>query len=252
MAPRPQKFPAFMEELGFGTYGTRCSFPAGPLDASGRTMLVRFPDTGNGSSPSEVPSLHGGACLAGFTPVDSTIVALVKAPPVGGLARDPACPNPQCKVTETYLKRAYAAEAQLGFGTYGTRCSFPAGPLDASGRTMLVRFPDTGNGSSPSEVPSLHGGGEAGEEEEEDEEDHEGSLLREDLLLSLSTESSGGYNPLRGEPCPGGMDEDHSTQLPDTRFSSVHLEKDAQNSQKLWLRKTPVDPSTCGWKGSPD
>ncbi|MGH0135745.1 UNVERIFIED_CONTAM: hypothetical protein FKN15_065607 [Acipenser sinensis] len=35
-----------------------------------------------------------------------------KALPVGGLARDPACLNPQCKVTEMHLKRAYAAEAQ--------------------------------------------------------------------------------------------------------------------------------------------
>ncbi|MGH0148007.1 UNVERIFIED_CONTAM: hypothetical protein FKN15_039123 [Acipenser sinensis] len=39
-------------------------------------------------------------------------MALVKAPPVGGLARYPTCPNPQCKVTETHLKRVYAAEAQ--------------------------------------------------------------------------------------------------------------------------------------------
>ncbi|MGH0126228.1 UNVERIFIED_CONTAM: hypothetical protein FKN15_026827 [Acipenser sinensis] len=29
-----------------------------------------------------------------------------------GLARDPVCPNPQCRVTETHLKPAYAAEAQ--------------------------------------------------------------------------------------------------------------------------------------------
>ncbi|MGH0129197.1 UNVERIFIED_CONTAM: hypothetical protein FKN15_037637 [Acipenser sinensis] len=50
--------------------------------------------------------------LAGFLPVDSTIAALVKAQPVDGLPRDPACPNPQCRVTEMHLKRAYAAEAQ--------------------------------------------------------------------------------------------------------------------------------------------
>ncbi|MGH0177365.1 UNVERIFIED_CONTAM: hypothetical protein FKN15_008478 [Acipenser sinensis] len=50
--------------------------------------------------------------LVGFPPVDSTIAALVKAPAVGGLARDPVCPNLQCRVTETHLKRAYAAEAQ--------------------------------------------------------------------------------------------------------------------------------------------
>ncbi|MGH0132509.1 UNVERIFIED_CONTAM: hypothetical protein FKN15_036779 [Acipenser sinensis] len=56
-----------------GTDGTRCSLPAGPLHASGRTMLVLLQDTGNGSSPSRVPGLHGG--------VDSTIEALVKASP---------------------------------------------------------------------------------------------------------------------------------------------------------------------------
>ncbi|MGH0120347.1 UNVERIFIED_CONTAM: hypothetical protein FKN15_064807 [Acipenser sinensis] len=50
--------------------------------------------------------------LAGFPPVDSTIAALVKTPPAGGLARDLPCPNTQCRVTETHLKRAYAAEAQ--------------------------------------------------------------------------------------------------------------------------------------------
>ncbi|MGH0132978.1 UNVERIFIED_CONTAM: hypothetical protein FKN15_020896 [Acipenser sinensis] len=50
--------------------------------------------------------------LVGLPPVDSTIAALVKAPLVGGLARDPACPNPQCRVTEMHLKWAYAAEVQ--------------------------------------------------------------------------------------------------------------------------------------------
>ncbi|MGH0157234.1 UNVERIFIED_CONTAM: hypothetical protein FKN15_037046 [Acipenser sinensis] len=44
---------------------------------------------------------------------------------------------------------------QLTFGTYGTCCSFPAGTLDASGRTTLVRFPDACDGSSPSEVPGF-------------------------------------------------------------------------------------------------
>ncbi|MGH0116553.1 UNVERIFIED_CONTAM: hypothetical protein FKN15_014753 [Acipenser sinensis] len=50
----------------------------------------------------------GKAWPSGIPPVDSTIMALVKAPLVGGLARDPACPNPQYKVMETYLKRANA------------------------------------------------------------------------------------------------------------------------------------------------
>ncbi|MGH0115718.1 UNVERIFIED_CONTAM: hypothetical protein FKN15_046903 [Acipenser sinensis] len=100
-----------------GTDGTRCSVPAGPLDASGRTTLVRILDAGDGSLPSKVtglPGLHEGGTeklgLVGFPLVDSTIVALVKAPTVGGLARDPACPNPQCR--EMHLKSVYAAETQ--------------------------------------------------------------------------------------------------------------------------------------------
>ncbi|RXM35656.1 hypothetical protein EOD39_3960 [Acipenser ruthenus] len=56
---------------------------------------------------------HGQAGPGGFSPVDSIIAALVKASPEGGLPKDPACPNPQCRVTETHLKRAYAAEAQV-------------------------------------------------------------------------------------------------------------------------------------------
>ncbi|MGH0161436.1 UNVERIFIED_CONTAM: hypothetical protein FKN15_064024 [Acipenser sinensis] len=68
-------------------------------------------------SPSQLPRFHGGGMeklgLAGFPSVDSTIAALVKAPPVGGLPKDPVCPNPQYRVTETHLKRAYAAEEQV-------------------------------------------------------------------------------------------------------------------------------------------
>ncbi|MGH0128924.1 UNVERIFIED_CONTAM: hypothetical protein FKN15_004845 [Acipenser sinensis] len=51
--------------------------------------------------------------LAEFPPVDSTIMALVQGPPVGGVPKDPACPYGQWKVTETHLKKAYAAEAQV-------------------------------------------------------------------------------------------------------------------------------------------
>ncbi|MGH0114592.1 UNVERIFIED_CONTAM: hypothetical protein FKN15_023625 [Acipenser sinensis] len=51
---------AFQPRLSFGSYGTHCSFLAGPLDASGGTTPV------HGSSPSEVPGLprlHGGASV---------------------------------------------------------------------------------------------------------------------------------------------------------------------------------------------
>ncbi|MGH0124703.1 UNVERIFIED_CONTAM: hypothetical protein FKN15_024499 [Acipenser sinensis] len=51
--------------------------------------------------------------LAEFPPVDSTIAALVQALPVGGLPKDPTCPNCQCRVTEMHLKKAYTAEAQV-------------------------------------------------------------------------------------------------------------------------------------------
>ncbi|MGH0134855.1 UNVERIFIED_CONTAM: hypothetical protein FKN15_027491 [Acipenser sinensis] len=85
MAPRPQKFPAFpdfMEEV--------CS--SGDRPASGSSVLKQA---------ALLASLEGAEKLglAGFAPVDSTITALVKAPPVGGFDRDPACLNPQCRVT---------------------------------------------------------------------------------------------------------------------------------------------------------
>ncbi|MGH0133116.1 UNVERIFIED_CONTAM: hypothetical protein FKN15_037193 [Acipenser sinensis] len=91
MASRPQKFPAFpdfMEEVCFSWN----------RPASGPIVL---------NQGATLASLEGmeKLDLVGFPPVDSTIAAL----PVGGLARDP---NPQCRVTETHLKRAYAAEAQ--------------------------------------------------------------------------------------------------------------------------------------------
>ncbi|MGH0162222.1 UNVERIFIED_CONTAM: hypothetical protein FKN15_070886 [Acipenser sinensis] len=64
--------------------------------------------------PASAPSVLKRALgLAEFPPVDSTITALVQAPPVGGLPKDPACPNGQCRVMETHLKKAYATEAQV-------------------------------------------------------------------------------------------------------------------------------------------
>ncbi|MGH0121020.1 UNVERIFIED_CONTAM: hypothetical protein FKN15_068716 [Acipenser sinensis] len=98
LAPHPQRFPAFpnfIEEVR-----SSCDHPAsGPSVFKQATPLA---------------SLEGAdkLGLAGFPPVDSTIAALVKALSVGGLTRDPACQNPQCKVKEMHLKRTYAAEAQ--------------------------------------------------------------------------------------------------------------------------------------------
>ncbi|MGH0169559.1 UNVERIFIED_CONTAM: hypothetical protein FKN15_057282 [Acipenser sinensis] len=50
--------------------------------------------------------------LAQFYPMDSTIAALVRAPPVGGQSKDPVCPNCQCRITEAHFKKAYVAEVQ--------------------------------------------------------------------------------------------------------------------------------------------
>ncbi|MGH0118225.1 UNVERIFIED_CONTAM: hypothetical protein FKN15_050820 [Acipenser sinensis] len=98
MAPRPQKFLAFPDFMK----GV-CSSWHRP--ASGPSVLKQA---------ALLASLEGEEKLglAGFPQVDSTITALVKDPPVGGMARDPACPNHQCRVMETHLKWAYAAEAQ--------------------------------------------------------------------------------------------------------------------------------------------
>ncbi|MGH0132840.1 UNVERIFIED_CONTAM: hypothetical protein FKN15_050748 [Acipenser sinensis] len=51
--------------------------------------------------------------LAQFPPVDSTIVALVPVPPVGGLCKDPVCHNGHCRIMDAHLKKAYAAEVQV-------------------------------------------------------------------------------------------------------------------------------------------
>ncbi|MGH0122087.1 UNVERIFIED_CONTAM: hypothetical protein FKN15_010501 [Acipenser sinensis] len=97
MAPRSQKFSAFldfMEEV-LSSWDCPASAPSVLKQAAHLAFLEGADKLG----------------LAGFPPVDSTIAALVKVPLVGGLAKDPACPTR--RLTETHLKRAYAAEAQL-------------------------------------------------------------------------------------------------------------------------------------------
>ncbi|MGH0155757.1 UNVERIFIED_CONTAM: hypothetical protein FKN15_051583 [Acipenser sinensis] len=79
MVPRPQNLPAFpdfMEEV-------RSSWDRPASDPS---VLKQ-------AAP--LASLEGTEklSLAGFPQVDSTIAALVKSPSVGGLARNPVCPN---------------------------------------------------------------------------------------------------------------------------------------------------------------
>ncbi|MGH0131705.1 UNVERIFIED_CONTAM: hypothetical protein FKN15_047536 [Acipenser sinensis] len=98
-APCPQPFPAFrdfMEEVHF-SWDRLASVPSVLKQVALLASLESADKLG----------------LAGFPPVDSTIAALLKALPVGGLPKDPACPSPQCRVSETHLKWAYAAEAQV-------------------------------------------------------------------------------------------------------------------------------------------
>ncbi|MGH0178801.1 UNVERIFIED_CONTAM: hypothetical protein FKN15_077968 [Acipenser sinensis] len=121
VAPRPQKFlafPEFMEEV-CSSWDRLASSPSVLKQAAPHTSLEGAEKLGT----------------AGFPPVDSTIAALVKAPPVGGLARDLACLNPQCRVMETHLKRAYAAEAQT------TRLSNMASVLTVYMDSVLRKAP---------------------------------------------------------------------------------------------------------------
>ncbi|MGH0123295.1 UNVERIFIED_CONTAM: hypothetical protein FKN15_056950 [Acipenser sinensis] len=116
LAPRLQPFPAFpdfMEEV-------RSSW-----------------DRPTSARPTPLISLKGAEKLglAGFSPVDATISTLGKAPPVGGLPKDSVCTNPQCRVTETHLKQAYAAEAQV------TRLANTAGILTAYMDGILQEAP---------------------------------------------------------------------------------------------------------------
>ncbi|MGH0144236.1 UNVERIFIED_CONTAM: hypothetical protein FKN15_048691 [Acipenser sinensis] len=123
MAPCPQKFPAFpdfMEEVR-SSWGRLASGPSVLKQAALLASLEGVEKLG----------------LVGFPSVDSTIAVLVKALPVGGLARYPACPNPQCKVTETHLKRAYAAEAQASVRTAYMDSVVRKAPLSESLATEL-------------------------------------------------------------------------------------------------------------------
>ncbi|MGH0119142.1 UNVERIFIED_CONTAM: hypothetical protein FKN15_052971 [Acipenser sinensis] len=52
------------------------------------------------------------AGLASFPPVGAAFAALVKAPTLSGLTKDPACPNRQCKITEVHLKKGYATATE--------------------------------------------------------------------------------------------------------------------------------------------
>ncbi|MGH0153949.1 UNVERIFIED_CONTAM: hypothetical protein FKN15_045220 [Acipenser sinensis] len=52
------------------------------------------------------------AGLASFPPVGAAFAALVGTPTLSGLAKDSACPNKQCRITEVHLKRGYSAATE--------------------------------------------------------------------------------------------------------------------------------------------
>ncbi|MGH0164725.1 UNVERIFIED_CONTAM: hypothetical protein FKN15_076063 [Acipenser sinensis] len=87
-------FTDFIKEVQ-STWGAPASAPATSRKASAFTMQGA-----------------GEAGLASFPPVGAAFAALVKAPTLSGLTKDPSCPNRQCKITETHLKKGYAAATE--------------------------------------------------------------------------------------------------------------------------------------------
>ncbi|MGH0142751.1 UNVERIFIED_CONTAM: hypothetical protein FKN15_026768 [Acipenser sinensis] len=85
--------------------------------------------------------------LPSFPPVDSTIAALVKAPLVGGLPKDHACLNPQCRVMETHLKRVCAVEAEVtGLANTASR---------AAGKLYRLRWVTRGAACKPPQQQAI-------------------------------------------------------------------------------------------------
>ncbi|MGH0152174.1 UNVERIFIED_CONTAM: hypothetical protein FKN15_047486 [Acipenser sinensis] len=143
VAPHLQPFPAFPDFLE--EVHTSWEHPASaPSVLKQAAQLASLEDA-------EKPG------MAGFTPVDSTIAALVKAPPVDGLPRDPAYPNPQCRVTKVHLKRAYAAGLRVPRASPGPE----PGRYDCGSQTALAVLGDiedrwTALGLSDAVVGTLH------------------------------------------------------------------------------------------------
>ncbi|XP_058885870.1 uncharacterized protein LOC131737915 [Acipenser ruthenus] len=129
--------------LEWATRVSSASSVAGPLVALGapepllhelsQDPLLDIP--GAQASHSHSPSPQTRRVKRSKQARDIMDLKAVKAPPVGGLARDPACPNPQCRVMETHLKRVYKAEAQV------TRLTNTAGILTAYMDSVLREAP---------------------------------------------------------------------------------------------------------------
>ncbi|MGH0164834.1 UNVERIFIED_CONTAM: hypothetical protein FKN15_050884 [Acipenser sinensis] len=52
------------------------------------------------------------AGLAFFPPVDAAFAALVRTLKLSGLAKDPTCPNRQCRTMEVHLNKGYSAATE--------------------------------------------------------------------------------------------------------------------------------------------
>ncbi|MGH0176357.1 UNVERIFIED_CONTAM: hypothetical protein FKN15_072844 [Acipenser sinensis] len=124
-------FPDFIKEVQ-STWGAPASTPATSRKASAFTM-------------------HGAseAGLASFPPVGAAFAALVKAPTLSGLAKDPSCPNRQCRITEAHLKKGYAA------ATEAVRLSNVASLLTVYQATLLRDLPECPSAALRTELGTI-------------------------------------------------------------------------------------------------
>ncbi|MGH0122222.1 UNVERIFIED_CONTAM: hypothetical protein FKN15_017546 [Acipenser sinensis] len=111
-------FPDFIKEVQ-STWGAPASTPATSRKASDFTMHEA-----------------SDAGLASFPPVGAAFATLVNTPTLSGLAKDPSCPNRQCRITEAHLKKGYAA------ATKAVRLSNVASLLTVYQATLLRDLPE--------------------------------------------------------------------------------------------------------------
>ncbi|MGH0150447.1 UNVERIFIED_CONTAM: hypothetical protein FKN15_016693 [Acipenser sinensis] len=87
-------------------------------------------------TPASAPAISRKAGLASFPPVGAAFAALVGTPTLSGLAKDPACPNKQCRITEVHLKMGYSA------ATEAVRLSNLASLLSVYQAALVKDLPD--------------------------------------------------------------------------------------------------------------
>ncbi|MGH0137041.1 UNVERIFIED_CONTAM: hypothetical protein FKN15_064445 [Acipenser sinensis] len=120
-SPQPRTLPAFPDFIKEvqSTWGAPASSPETSWKASAFAM--------QGASE---------AGLASFPPVDAAFAALVRTPMLSGLAKDPACPNRQCRTAEVHLKKGYSA------ATEAVRLSNVAGLLSVYQASLVKDLPE--------------------------------------------------------------------------------------------------------------